>query len=163
MIETIVRYLHEAHVPFKLTCFPSEEPAPKVAYRIPKNGVLLESELVLAGARPTLVCYPSGERPDYAALDAALGVVCTTATNDALPEQIRRETGTVPPFGQLFGIPIVLDARIAEHATLVFRIFGQPDFLELPYADFARLEQPRLASFASMGELPAAVVAPPAH
>jgi hypothetical protein len=161
MIEIIVRYLHEARVPFKLTCFPSEEASPKVAYRIPRNAVLLDTELLLAGNRPLLIGFTAGEKPDYAALDRALGVVCTSATIDMLPDQLRYAEGKIPPLGQLFGIPVVLDARVAEHATIVFRVFGDIDWVEVPYDDFARLEAPRIASFASKGELMSA--AAPAH
>jgi hypothetical protein len=160
MIETIVRYLHEARVPFKLTCFPSEELSPKVAYRIPKNAVLLDTELVIAGDRPVLLCFASGQRPDYAALDRALGVACTSATIDMLPEQLRYAEGKIPPFGQLFGVTLVLDERVSDCALLVFRLFGDMDWIEVPYDDFARLEQPRVASFASKGELTIGAAAP---
>jgi hypothetical protein len=49
-----------------------------------------------------------------------------------------------------------LDERVSSASILVFRVFAESIYLEVPYADYARLEQPRLASFASYGELPAA-------
>jgi hypothetical protein len=50
----------------------------------------------------------------------------------------------------------VLDERVQECSVLVFRAFGESDFFEVPYEDYARLVQPRIASFASAGELPEA-------
>jgi hypothetical protein len=38
----------------------------------------------------------------------------------------------------------------------VFLAFSPGDWVEIPYDDFARLERPRIASFAIGGELPAA-------
>lgn len=59
----------------------------------------------------------------------------------------------MPPFGQLYGVPVVLDERLTGAAVLAFQLFGESDYLEIPYEDYARLEQPRVASFASLGEL----------
>jgi hypothetical protein len=61
----------------------------------------------------------------------------------------------VPPVGRLLGLPVVMDERVPQCSILVFRVFGESDYVELPYEDFALLEQPRIASFAAAGELPA--------
>ena len=121
--------------------------------------MLVDTRLLRVSGRPVLAVFPMDEDVDLAAMSTALGDIATLADMDELPEDFRRAMGPIPPFGQLLGIPIALDARVASAAMLVFRAFGESTYFEIPYEDWARLEQPRVAPFASMGELRAA----PAH
>jgi prolyl-tRNA editing enzyme YbaK/EbsC (Cys-tRNA(Pro) deacylase) len=159
MLGTLVEYLHNARVPFRLASYPSEEERPIAGHPIPARGILVDTRLFVVDGRAVLAAFPASEGVDLAAISTALGGIVAPATRDELPAEFRRATGPVPPFGQLFGVPIVLDARVAGAATIVFRAFGESVYFEIPYDEWARLEQPRLAPFASAGELAAA---PPA-
>ena len=156
MLDTIVRYLHGARVPFKLTSYPSEEPAPHVAHLMPPNSVLVDTEVIRVGGRSALACFPAGESVDYAAIGAALGGVAVPGDPSDLPGELATASPPIPPLGQLSGLTLVVEERITQSPTLVFQAFGGSDFFEVPYDDWARLEAPRLASFASMGELESA-------
>jgi Ala-tRNA(Pro) deacylase len=156
MLGTIVEYLSSARVPFRLASYPSEEDRPIAGHPIAAGGMLVDTKLLVADGRAVLAVFPHGEQPDLAAVSTALGDVAVPGTRDELPSDFRRTVGPVPPLGQLFGIPIVLDARVAGAARLVFRAFGESAYFEIPYEDWARLEQPRLAPFASAGDLAAA-------
>jgi hypothetical protein len=76
------------------------------------------------------------------------------ANRDELPEALRDLDGPIPPLGQLFGLPLILDERVGAAAIVVFRGFGDNDYFELLYDDFSRTERPRVAGFALAGELP---------
>jgi Ala-tRNA(Pro) deacylase len=153
MIENLVRYLHAARIPFRLASYPSEERQPKAAHPIPAGGMLVETELLVLDGRPVLACFPAGEAPDLAAVGAALGGLAVVGTSDELPDDLRYAEPPIPPLGQLFGLPLVVDERVTRCSLIVFASFGESDFFEIPYEDFARLEQPRVAAFASAGEL----------
>jgi Ala-tRNA(Pro) deacylase len=153
MIDTIVRYLHGAHVPFRMSSYPSLEDVPVAAHPLPSGGVLVESRVVTVGQRPLLACVRWGERIDYFALGRALGGAAAEGATEELPGEFRYATGPVPPLGQLFGLPVVLDARASHADVLVFRSFAESVYFEIPYADYALLEQPRVASFAGVGDL----------
>jgi len=155
MLGTIVDYLHHALVPFRLASYPSEEPRPIAAHRTPVGGMLVDTRLFFVDGRVIIVGFPASEEVDLAAVSAALGGVVLPATSAELPNEFRRLEGAVPPLGQLFGIPIVLDERVAEASVMTFRAFAGSDYFDVVYDDYARLEQPRLAPFASAGELPA--------
>lgn len=152
MIETVVRYLHHARVPFRLASYPSEEASPRAAHRLPKGGMLVETEIVLLDGRGVLTCFPAGAAPDLAAVGASLGGVAIAGTTRELPDPLRHAESAVPPLGKLCGLALVVDARVASCSVIVFRAFGESDYFEIPYEDFARLEQPKIASFASTGE-----------
>ena len=54
----------------------------------------------------------------------------------------------MPPFGNLYGVPVVVDRSLAEDDTIIVQAGTHPDTLSLKYSDFARLVAPRLADFA---------------
>jgi Ala-tRNA(Pro) deacylase len=156
MLGQIVDYLHDARVPFHLASYPSEEPEPIAAHRIPSGALLLETQLFLADGRTVLTAFPHGESVTAAAVSAALGTSSVIdGTNDDLPGEFRCAQGSIPPLGQLFGIPLILDEQLAQASVVVFQVFLGSDYIEVPYEDFARLEQPRVARLASAGVLDA--------
>src|SRR5512143_4283742 len=112
MLGTLVDYLHNARVPFRLASYPSEEDRPIAGHPLPRGGMLVDTRLVVAGGRPVLAVFPADEDVDLAAISTALGDAASLASMDHLPEDFRRALGPVPPFGQLLGIPIALDARV---------------------------------------------------
>lgn len=160
MIDTIVRYLHRARVPFRLASYPSEEAEPKAAHPLPPGGMYVDTALFLVDGTPVLACFPAGETPDLAAIGAELGGIALDAGRGELPGELGHAEPPLPPFGQLFGLPLLLDERVTACAVLVFRAFRDSDYFEVPYEAFGVLEQPRVASFTRAGELPRAEAAP---
>jgi Ala-tRNA(Pro) deacylase len=156
MIETLVQYLHGARVPFRFASYPSEESVPVAAHPIPHHGMLVDTRIVLLDGHAMLAGFAAGEQLDLGALSAALGGVALEGDTSELPHEFANAAGSIPPLGQLFGLPLVLDARVAGCAVIVFRAFDGSDYFDIPYEDFARLEQPRIAAFASIGQLVAA-------
>lgn len=156
MLDTIVRYLHESLIPFKLTSYPSLERVPEAAQPIPRYAVLVTTQLVVVGGKLSILCSRESDTIDLAALSNELGAAVLDAQDDDLPDALKRFDAPPPPFGQLFGLPVVVDFAVTEHDSLVLQLFGESDYLELPFDDFARQEQPKIASFARAGELPPA-------
>ena len=58
------------------------------------------------------------------------------------------DLGAMPPFGNLYGLPVYVDATLAEDETIYFQAGTHTDTMSLEYADFARLVQPSVADFA---------------
>ena len=64
------------------------------------------------------------------------------------------DVGAMPPFGNFFRIPILLDETIAVAPSLVFTAGSHRDVLRMKVADFVTLVNPLVASFAvRSGEL----------
>lgn len=155
MLEKIVGYLHAARVPFRLVSYPGDEPEPRVAHPLPQHALLVESRFVLVDGRLVLVCTAAGDRLDLLTIG---GELCGTAIEPGdgdLPEVLRRPQaeGSIPPLGGLFGVPLVLDERVRDATKIVFAAFGA-DFFEVVQEDFARQEQPLIASIVRAGDLP---------
>jgi Ala-tRNA(Pro) deacylase len=144
MLGTIVDYLHNARVPFRLASYSSEEARPIAAHPIAHDAVLVETKLVFVGGRVAIVGVSAREDFDLGAVSAALRAPVTLATSEELPHPFRRARGSIPPLGQLFGIAVVLGERIANASVISFRAFAESDYFDIAYDDYARLEQPRL-------------------
>jgi prolyl-tRNA editing enzyme YbaK/EbsC (Cys-tRNA(Pro) deacylase) len=153
MLDTIVRYLHESLLPFRLSSYPSMEHLPKAAQPIPKYALLVDSQLVLVADKLTILCFGASDHVDLSALANDLAAQVIDAEQDDLPEALKRYEAAPPPLGQLFGLPIIVDEKVPQYASIVFQPFGESDYVEIPYDDFARQEQPRVSSFARAGEL----------
>ncbi len=155
MLDMIVRYLHDSMIPFRLSSYPSLEHMPKAAQPIPKYAVLVDTQLVMVADKLTILCFVATDHVDLSALANELDAGVVDATADDVPDALKRYEGPPPPLGQLFGIPLIVDERVTHWTSLVCQPFGESDYVEIPYDDFARQEQPRISSFARAGELPA--------
>jgi Ala-tRNA(Pro) deacylase len=58
------------------------------------------------------------------------------------------EWGVVPPFGDLYGLPTLLDDALTPDALLVFETHTHVEAVRLHCRDFERLERPRRLRFA---------------
>lgn len=56
-------------------------------------------------------------------------------------------TGAMPPFGNLYDLPVYVDEVLALEPDIVFRVGTHRDTMKIAYADFARLVQPKVAEF----------------
>jgi Ala-tRNA(Pro) deacylase len=154
MLDTIVRYLHDSLTPFRLSSYPSPEHVPQAVQPLPKHAVLVETRPVLVADKLALLCFVAGDNVDLNALSNGLDGAVVDVSPDDLPTALQHDEGPPPPLGQLYGLPVIIDERVTEYPALVFQPFGESDYFEVPYDDFARLEQPRVLSFARAGELP---------
>ncbi len=55
------------------------------------------------------------------------------------------EPGAMPPFGNLYNIPVWVDEALAEDEDIVFNACTHSQAVRMKYADFFRLVQPKVA------------------
>jgi Ala-tRNA(Pro) deacylase len=59
------------------------------------------------------------------------------------------ERGAMPPFGNLYGVPVLVDEHLAREHEIAFNAGTHVETIHMAYEDFARLVRPRVASFAA--------------
>ena len=59
------------------------------------------------------------------------------------------ETGAMPPFGNLYGIPVYVDETLTEDKEIVFNAGSHYELIKLAYKDFERLVKPEVMAFSS--------------
>ena len=56
--------------------------------------------------------------------------------------------GAMPPFGNLYGMPVYADQRLTEDEEIAFNAGTHTELMRLAYADFERLANPKVAALA---------------
>jgi Ala-tRNA(Pro) deacylase len=57
------------------------------------------------------------------------------------------EVGAMSPFGNLYGVPVIVDKELSEAGEIVCNAGSHTDTIKLAYADFARLVKPQVGAF----------------
>jgi Ala-tRNA(Pro) deacylase len=91
------------------------------------------------------VVLPGNRRVDNARVRAVLG---TRTLRFATPEELLALTGcvpgAVPPFGNLFGLPVLVDEALARRGEIAFNAGGNTVSLVMRAADFLELSGARV-------------------
>ena len=58
------------------------------------------------------------------------------------------DVGAMPPFGNLYGLPVYVEESLTQDPEIAFNAGTHQDTIHMQYADFARLVQPHVLSFA---------------
>jgi Ala-tRNA(Pro) deacylase len=58
------------------------------------------------------------------------------------------EVGAMPPFGNLYGMDVVIASSMQLHPEMAFNAGSHTELLRLSYRDFERLVHPRVLNFA---------------
>jgi Ala-tRNA(Pro) deacylase len=61
------------------------------------------------------------------------------------------DPGAMPPFGNLYAMPVWVDESLTHDREIVFTAGTHEQTIHMAYADFARLVQPKVASFRTGG------------
>jgi Ala-tRNA(Pro) deacylase len=57
------------------------------------------------------------------------------------------ELGAMPPFGNLFALPVYIDKVLTEDKEIVFNAYSHTKSIRLKMADYLRLAKPVIANF----------------
>ncbi|HLJ16189.1 MAG TPA: YbaK/EbsC family protein [Bryobacteraceae bacterium] len=71
--------------------------------------------------------------------------------------------GAMPPFGNMLGLPVLVDSEVASQPILVFHAGTYRDVIRVAFADFRRLVNPLIASFSTAQETAYALGGPAGH
>lgn len=137
------RYRLLEHAPV----FTSAEAA-RVRGTPPESGA--KGLVLLAADKPVQVVLPGSRRVDNARVRALLG---TRTLRFATPEELLALTGcvpgAVPPFGNLFGLPVLVDEALAAREEIAFNAGSNDVSMVMATADFLRLSGARVERLAS--------------
>lgn len=142
--------LREHQIPFEVQQHARAFTAQDVAAseHIPGKTVV-KVVIVFADGRMVMLALPAPYRVDFSRVGAALGakqvrLADEAALSAAFPDC---EVGAMPPFGNLYHLPVYVDKRLAEDESIVFPVGTHTETMRLTYADFARLVNPTVAEF----------------
>jgi prolyl-tRNA editing enzyme YbaK/EbsC (Cys-tRNA(Pro) deacylase) len=154
MLDRVVHHLRANGISFRLSSQPSPEPLPEVAQSIPPGGLFVETRVLLVAGRPAVAVIPRGAQVSLPALTNELSAEVIEGSPADLPPPFTGAAGSIPPLGSAMGVLTMIDTRVSLASAIVFTAFSPHDAFEIPFDEYARLERPRISSFAVGGELP---------
>jgi len=144
-------YLREKRVPFEVRHHPRAITAQEVAASEHVPGKMLaKTVMVLADGKMVMLALPAPYQVDMEKAGPALGVGEVRLAQEeefegAFPDC---EVGAMPPFGNLYDLPVYVEETLAEDEIIVFRAGTHTDTMSVRYADFERLVEPAVAELA---------------
>lgn len=105
---------------------------------------MAKTVMVTVDGRMTMVVLPAAYKVDLELLRKALGAATVglateTEFSGLFPDC---ETGAMPPFGNLYGLPVLVAEALAENKEIVFNAGTHTEVVKLEFADFGRLVKP---------------------
>ena len=149
--ERLEAHLREGKVPFQVQhhaiAFTAQEIA--ASEHVPGK-MLAKVVMVLADGKMAMLALPAPYRVDLEKAAAVLGAKEVRLAREeefaaAFPDC---EVGAMPPFGNLYDVPVYVDEALAEDETIVCQAGTHTDTISLKYADYERLARPTVAAFA---------------
>ena len=147
-------YLRENGVPFEVQHHPRAITAQEVAATEHVPGMMLAKVvMVLADGEMVMLTLPAPYQVDLEKAGKVLG-----AEEERLAEEEEFEgafpdceVGAMPPFGNLYDLPVYVEEALAEDETIFFRAGTHTDTMSVRYVDFEQLVEPTVAEFAHHG------------
>jgi Ala-tRNA(Pro) deacylase len=149
--DRLENYLRENQVPFEEQHHPRAVSAQEVAASEHVPGrMLAKTVMVLADREMVMLALPAPYQVDLEKAAAALGVdEARLAEEEEFSNSfLDCEVGAMPPFGNLYGVPVYVEKTLAEDETIVFRSGTHTETMSVTYTDFERLVEPIVVQFA---------------
>jgi Ala-tRNA(Pro) deacylase len=146
-------FLETNKVPYSVHSHPQAFTAQEIAALEHVAGRnLAKVVMVKRGDDLVMLVVPADHRVDLERVRRVLGREVRLATEvefrDAFPDC---DVGAMPPFGNLFAIPVYVDHALKQDNEIVFNAGTHTLTARLAFDDFVRLSEPRMADFAVKG------------
>jgi Ala-tRNA(Pro) deacylase len=144
-------FLEGSHIPYEVLAHPLAFTAQGVAHASHVSGWQMAKVVVV---RPSsgpsfMAVLPASCRLDMKHLEQVSGwkgltLVPEGDMHDVFPDC---ETGAMPPFGNLYGLPVFVDEHLAQEKQVVFQAGNHREAVRVAWTDFERAVHPTVADF----------------
>ena len=143
-------YLRENGVPFEVQHHPRAITPEVAATEHVPGKMLAKVVVVMVDGRMVMLSLPAPYQVDLEKVGKVLGAEEARLAEEeefegAFPDC---EVGAMPPFGNLYGMPVYVEEALAEDETIFFRAGTHTDTMSVRYTDFEQLVEPTIAAFA---------------
>jgi Ala-tRNA(Pro) deacylase len=148
--ERLENHLRENGVSFEVQEHPTAYTAQKIAAAEHVPGRMF-AKVVMATTDGDLIMLvlPAPSVVDVAKVSEVLGTQVRMASEkEFAPSFPDCEPGAMPPFGNLYDVPVYVDRALGENEQIVFQAGTHRATMSIAYADFERLARPTVADIA---------------
>jgi len=144
----IARYLEQNDVQFAVHEHPPAYTSQEAAAEQHISGDMVAKAVLVETPKGCAMCVlPASYKLDMSKAAKALGVKRVSLADEAKMAELfpDAEVGAEPPFGNLYDLPTVVDEHLAADQQIVCRAGTHSRSVQLKYADYARLVEPKVA------------------
>ncbi len=145
------KYLQEAGVWFASLTHPVAYTAQEVAaaQHVPGKQ-LAKVVLVDADGQLAMLVLPASYRVDFPKVKSLLKAkkVRLAREEEFGGTFTDCEVGAMPPFGNLYDLPVHVDSSLADAPEIVFKVGSHTTSMKIRFGDFKKLVKPQIADFA---------------
>jgi len=147
--ERLIEFLNQNQVHYEIVHHPVAFTAQELAaIEGVKGHEHAKVVMAKAGTRLVMLVLSASRRVDWERVRELIGEALTLAVEADFRERFPDcQIGTMPPFGRLYGVEMLMDAEFSLNTRLAFEAGTHSDAIKMSYADFARLAQPELVDF----------------
>lgn len=149
--QRLEKYLREEGVAFETISHPVAYTAQEVAAEQHTPGrQLAKVAMVDADGEMVMLVLPASYRIDFPKLRSALKAKKVRLAKEEEFAGIFTdcEVGAMPPFGNLYELPVYVDSSLSKADEVVFKAGTHTTSFKTKYADYERLAKPRIEDFA---------------
>lgn len=146
------KYFHDNGVGYQAMMHPTAYTAQDVAAAQEVKGKqIAKVVMVLADAQVVMLVMPASYRIDFPKLKTALKAKDARLAREEEFSNLFPDcdTGAMPPFGNMYNVPVYVDRSLTEDPEIVFQAGSHRDTMKIRYEDYARLAQPVVGDFAA--------------
>jgi len=137
-----IKYRKYEHEPV----FNSETAAKAIGVKLAAGAKAL---ILLGDGKPIMVVLSGADRVDFKKLKNLSEIKNLEMATPELVEKISGvKIGAVPPFGNLFNIPLYVDIRLEAEKEIVFSAGSHSVSVQMKYNDFKAITNPIVGNFA---------------
>jgi Ala-tRNA(Pro) deacylase len=148
--DRLEQYFRENDVPFRNMTHQAVFTAPEAAAAQHVPGKQVAKVVLVQAADGLVMCVvPANKHVDFRRLAELHLAVARLAHEDEFSVLFSDcELGAMPPFGNLYGIPVYLDVSLTDDPEIVFQAGTHTDSMKIRYPDYVRLVHPQIVDIA---------------
>lgn len=147
----IIDYLKEHGVYFNMHEHPPAYTAQEVAAEEHVSGDMMAKVVVVNSKDGYAMCVlPASYKVDLEKVAKKLGVPSVRLSDETEMADLFKdvEVGSEPPFGNIYGIPTLVDEHLAADEEIIFQAGSHRHTIRMKYADYAKLVKPKVTDLA---------------
>ncbi len=149
-IKKLKEYLDNMNVKYVSISHPLAYTAQQIASVTHIKGKeLAKTVMVKIDGKMAMVVLPASHKVDLELVKKATraNIISLASEAEFLNVFPDCEAGAMPPFGNLYGIDVYADEKLAEDKEIVFNACSHLELIKLDYKDFERLVKPKIGRY----------------
>lgn len=150
-LDRLKQYLTDHGITFEVGRHREVYTTQEVAAEIGEKGRFMAKVFIAStDGKPIMLVLEAPDHVEYERVRLFLGATHVERMHE---DQFRSvfpdcEVGAMPPFGNLYSVPVYLDRAMSEQSHLTFQAGSHADYMRIAMADYIRIVKPRISRFA---------------